>query len=55
MCGCSFLVFLHLVCLAYVLVYVGVLYRGLFDCFRKTMRTEGLAALYKGFPAHYLR
>ncbi|KAG0049837.1 Mitochondrial oxaloacetate carrier protein, partial [Linnemannia elongata] len=33
----------------------GSLYRNPLDCFLKTVRTEGVTALYKGFTAHYLR
>ncbi|KAF9119472.1 Mitochondrial oxaloacetate carrier protein [Mortierella sp. GBA39] len=33
----------------------GSLYRNPLDCFLKTVRAEGVTALYKGFTAHYLR
>ncbi|MBN3310668.1 S2535 protein, partial [Amia calva] len=33
----------------------GVLYRGLADCFSKTLRSEGLTGLYKGVGASYFR
>ena len=33
----------------------GNLYSGLFDCLFKTIRTEGLLAIYKGFLAHLAR
>ncbi|KAF9129350.1 Mitochondrial oxaloacetate carrier protein [Mortierella sp. 14UC] len=33
----------------------GSLYRSPLDCFLKTVKTEGVTALYKGFTAHYLR
>ena len=33
----------------------GALYRGVFDCFRKTFHSEGLRGLMKGWTAHYLR
>lgn len=33
----------------------GMLYRNGFDCLYKTIKTEGMSALYKGFSAHYLR
>ncbi|KAJ3364958.1 Mitochondrial oxaloacetate carrier protein [Allomyces javanicus] len=33
----------------------GVLYTGPMDCFAKTIRAEGVAGLYKGFTAHWLR
>ncbi|KAI9150906.1 Mitochondrial oxaloacetate carrier protein [Blastocladiella emersonii ATCC 22665] len=33
----------------------GALYRGPIDCFAKTLRAEGISALYKGLSAHYLR
>jgi len=33
----------------------GLLYTGLVDCFRKTVKTEGIQGLYKGVTAHYLR
>ncbi|CAG8460720.1 4929_t:CDS:2 [Paraglomus occultum] len=33
----------------------GVLYKNTFDCFIKTLKTEGITGLYKGFNAHYLR
>ncbi|KAJ3088784.1 Mitochondrial oxaloacetate carrier protein [Phlyctochytrium bullatum] len=33
----------------------GSLYRSGLDCLIKTVRTEGISALYKGFTAHYLR
>ncbi|KAL6062360.1 Solute carrier family 25 member 34 [Balamuthia mandrillaris] len=31
------------------------LYRNPFDCFVKTLRSEGIRGLYKGWTAHYLR
>lgn len=33
----------------------GNLYSGVFDCFRKTVRTEGFFAIYKGFLPHLSR
>ncbi|KAJ3159613.1 Mitochondrial oxaloacetate carrier protein [Geranomyces michiganensis] len=33
----------------------GALYKSGFDCLVKTVKAEGVAALYKGFTAHYLR
>lgn len=33
----------------------GNLYRGLFDCLLKTIRTEGLLAIYKGYLPHLAR
>lgn len=33
----------------------GTLYSGALDCLVKTVRHEGVAGLYKGFLAHYLR
>lgn len=33
----------------------GNLYRGVFDCLYKTIRTEGVFAIYKGFFAHLAR
>ncbi|KAG0295485.1 Mitochondrial oxaloacetate carrier protein [Dissophora globulifera] len=33
----------------------GMLYKSPIDCAVKTIRTEGVQALYKGFTAHYLR
>lgn len=33
----------------------GNLYKGVFDCFFKTVRTEGILALYKGFLPHLSR
>lgn len=33
----------------------GNLYKGVFDCLYKTVKTEGLLAIYKGFPAHLAR
>ena len=33
----------------------GNLYSGVFDCLFKTIRTEGLLAIYKGFFAHLAR
>jgi hypothetical protein len=33
----------------------GKLYKGIFDCLSKTIRTEGLFAIYKGFFAHLAR
>lgn len=33
----------------------GNLYKGIFDCLYKTVSTEGVFALYKGFGAHLAR
>ena len=33
----------------------GNLYTGVFDCLLKTVRTEGLLAIYKGYFAHLAR
>lgn len=33
----------------------GRLYKGIFDCLSKTIRTEGVLAVYKGFNAHLAR
>lgn len=33
----------------------GNLYSGVFDCFLKTVKTEGVLAIYKGFFAHLAR
>jgi solute carrier family 25, member 34/35 len=33
----------------------GNLYSGVFDCLYKTIRTEGIFAIYKGFFAHLAR
>jgi solute carrier family 25 protein 34/35 len=33
----------------------GNLYKGVFDCLSKTVRTEGLLAIYKGFLPHLAR
>lgn len=33
----------------------GNLYSGVFDCLLKTVKTEGLFAIYKGFFAHLAR
>lgn len=33
----------------------GNLYTGVFDCLVKTVKTEGLLAIYKGFNAHLAR
>lgn len=33
----------------------GNLYNGVFDCFVKTVKTEGMLAIYKGFFAHLAR
>lgn len=33
----------------------GNLYNGIFDCLSKTIRTEGLFAIYKGFISHLAR
>jgi solute carrier family 25 protein 34/35 len=33
----------------------GNLYNGIFDCFSKTVKTEGVLAIYKGFLPHLAR
>ena len=33
----------------------GNLYKGVFDCLYKTVSTEGLLAIYKGYFAHLAR
>lgn len=33
----------------------GNLYKGVFDCLAKTVKTEGLLAIYKGFLPHLAR
>lgn len=33
----------------------GNLYKGVFDCLAKTVKTEGLFAIYKGFLPHLAR
>lgn len=33
----------------------GNLYKGVFDCLAKTVRTEGFFAIYKGFLPHLAR
>jgi solute carrier family 25, member 34/35 len=33
----------------------GNLYKGIFDCLSKTIRTEGFLAIYKGFLPHLAR
>lgn len=33
----------------------GNLYKGVFDCFAKTVKTEGIFAIYKGFLPHLAR
>ena len=33
----------------------GNLYKGVFDCLYKTISTEGLLAIYKGYFAHLAR
>lgn len=33
----------------------GNLYSGIFDCLYKTIKTEGLLSVYKGFTAHLAR
>jgi solute carrier family 25, member 34/35 len=33
----------------------GNLYKGVFDCLMKTVSTEGLCAIYKGFLPHLAR
>lgn len=33
----------------------GNLYKGVFDCFIKTIKAEGVLAIYKGFFAHLAR
>lgn len=33
----------------------GELYKGVFDCLAKTVKTEGVFALYKGFLPHLAR
>ena len=33
----------------------GKLYSSAFDCFTKTVKTEGILAVYKGFFAHLAR
>lgn len=33
----------------------GTLYTGILDCFLKTIKTEGILAIYKGYFAHLAR
>lgn len=33
----------------------GNLYSGIFDCLKKTIKTEGVLAIYKGYFAHLAR
>lgn len=33
----------------------GNLYSGIFDCLKKTIQTEGVLAIYKGYFAHLAR
>lgn len=33
----------------------GNLYKGVFDCLYKTITTEGILAMYKGYVAHLAR
>ena len=33
----------------------GNLYNGIFDCLWKTVKTEGILSVYKGFTAHLAR
>jgi solute carrier family 25 protein 34/35 len=33
----------------------GNLYKGIFDCLAKTVKTEGVLAIYKGFLPHLAR
>lgn len=33
----------------------GNLYKGVFDCLYKTVKTEGILAIYKGYFAHLAR
>ncbi len=33
----------------------GNLYKGIFDCLAKTVKTEGILAIYKGFLPHLAR
>jgi solute carrier family 25, member 34/35 len=33
----------------------GNLYNGIFDCLWKTVKTEGVLSVYKGFTAHLAR
>lgn len=33
----------------------GNLYKGVFDCLYKTVKTEGVLAMYKGYFAHLSR
>jgi len=33
----------------------GTLYKGMIDCFRRVIETEGASALFKGFNSQWLR
>lgn len=50
-----FLNLLHAQCVFNDFIFRGLLYRSSIDCLQKTLREEGVGALYKGFIPIWLR